>query len=108
MVTIEDQSVLSSGRERTRGPSIDATRPESGTQFGQSYFRDVDVPTALLQRAIASASTDKGVVAHAELLNYLRSQGDTFDNRARILIESTLVGRSRKNRRTPGHASSRL
>jgi hypothetical protein len=101
MVTVEDQSVLSGGPRRTRGisnppQSTDATRPENGAKSGQSYFRDVDVPTTLLQRAIASASAGKSVVEHIELMNYLRSQSDTFDNRARVLIESTLAGRLAK------------
>jgi hypothetical protein len=101
MVTVEDQSVLSVGPRRTRGisnpsQSADATRPENGTKSGHDYFRDVDIPTALLQRAITSASTGKSVVEHTELMNYLRSQSDTFDNRARILVESTLAGRLAK------------
>ncbi len=85
MVTIEDRSVLSVGARRTRGP-IASTGSESG-----SYFRDVDVPTGLLQRAIASASTNKAVVEHSDLMNYLRSQNDAFDNQVRILIDSTLA-----------------
>jgi hypothetical protein len=98
MVTIEDQSVLYSGARRTRGISntpqtADRAPPENGAKSGQNYFRDVDIPTALLGRAITSVSTGKGVVEHAELLHYLRSQGDVFDNRARILIESTLANR---------------
>jgi hypothetical protein len=98
MVTIEDPSVLSGGSRRTRGISVppqstDGTSPESGAKSGQSYFRDVDIPTALLQRAINSVSTGKGVVEHSELLNYLRSRSHTFDSQARILIESALAAR---------------
>jgi hypothetical protein len=66
----------------------------------QSAYSDVlvsaDVPTAFLQRAITSASTGKSAVEHTELVNYLRSQSYIFDNRARILIESTLAGRLAK------------
>jgi hypothetical protein len=98
MVTIEDQSVFPRGERRTRGlsnppQSVDPTRPESGTKSAHSYFRDVDIPTATLQRAIGSVSTGKMAVEHTELLNYLGSLGDAFDSGVRILIESTLVGR---------------
>jgi class 3 adenylate cyclase len=95
----EPGGICVSGRvqENAHAPqSTHATRPENGTRSGQSYFRDVDVPTALLQRAITSASTGKSAVEHTELVNYLRSQSDTFDHRARILIESTLAGRLAK------------
>jgi hypothetical protein len=51
----------------------------------------MEVPTALLERAIASASTGKTAVEHTGLLNYVRSQSDTFDSRVRILIDSTLA-----------------
>jgi len=100
MVTIDDRSVLSEGARRTRGipeqvtapvTPIDVTPPKSGAKPAESYFRDVDVPTALLQRAITSASTNKGDVEYSELMNYLRAQNDAFDNRARILIDSTLA-----------------
>jgi hypothetical protein len=50
----------------------------------------------LLQRAITSTSTGKSAVEHTELVNYLRSQSDTFDNRVCILIESTVAGRLAK------------
>jgi hypothetical protein len=107
LVTIEDQSVFPRGERRTRGlsnppQSVDGMRSESGTtasgysgiapQSSQTYFRDVDLPTALLQRAITAGTKDKRLLDHTELLSSLRSQGDTFDSRVRILIESTLVG----------------
>ena len=45
----------------------------------------------MVQRAITSASINKGVVEHSELMNYLRTQNDAFDNQARILIDSALA-----------------
>jgi hypothetical protein len=82
-VTIEDQNVLSVGTRQ-------ATGPERGAKPAESYFRDVDVPTVLLQRAITSAST-KGVVAYFELMDYLLAQSNKFDYRAHILIDSKLA-----------------
>jgi hypothetical protein len=88
MVTIEDRSVLSEGARRTRGPQ---TPTQSSENPVESRFHDVVVPTALLRRAITSASTDKAVIEHSELTKYLRAQNDAFNNRARILIDSALA-----------------
>ena len=90
MMNIEDRSVLSEGARRTRGPQA-PTPSHSSEKPSESRYRDVDVPTALLRRAITSASTNKGDVEHSELMNYLRAQNDEFDNQARILIDSALA-----------------
>jgi hypothetical protein len=82
-VTIEDQNVLSVGTRQ-------ATGPEHGAKPAESYFRDVDVPTVLLQRAITSAST-KEVAAYFDLMDYLLAQSNKFDYRAHILIDSKLA-----------------
>jgi hypothetical protein len=89
MINIEDRSVLSEGARRTRGPQAPST--SSSEKSSESHYRDVEVPTALLRRAITSASMNKGVIEHSELMNYLRARNDAFDNRARILIDSALA-----------------
>jgi hypothetical protein len=104
MVTIEDRSVLAEGVRRTRGPQRYLPSPpeafgigppgadtSSSEKLAEGRFRDIDIPTGLLQRAIASAGNNKGVVEHSELMNYLRAQNDTFDNQARILIDAALA-----------------
>jgi hypothetical protein len=45
----------------------------------------------LLRNAITSTSAHKGNVERSELMNYLRTQNDAFDNQARILIDSALA-----------------
>jgi hypothetical protein len=81
-VTIKDQSVLSVAGQ--------ATSRERGAKPAVSYFRDVDVPTVLLQRAITSTST-KGLVAYFDLMDYLLAHGNKFDYRAHILLDSKLT-----------------
>jgi hypothetical protein len=83
MVTLEDRSVLAEGVRRTRGPQ--ATTQES------VRYRDIDIPTDLLQRAISSASNNTGVVEHSELMNFLRAQDDAYSYEAHILIDSALA-----------------
>lgn len=82
MVTIDDRSALSEEARVTRGISANRT---------ESRFRDIDVPTTLLRRAVTSASANKGGVEYSELMSYLRAQNKAFDNRARILIDSALA-----------------
>ena len=91
MVTIEDRSVLSVGARRTRGPIAASSGPESGAKPAESYFRDIDIPTAMLRNAITRASAHKGDVGRPELMNYLRAQNDSFDNRAGIFVDSALA-----------------
>jgi hypothetical protein len=95
MVTIDDRSVLAEGVRQTRGPQPPRTSPSDKPTEGR--FRDIDIPTALLQRAIASASNNKGVVEHSELMNYLRAQDAVFNDQARILIDSALADSLSKN-----------
>jgi hypothetical protein len=72
-----------------------AVRPNSKAPSGEepvkSRFRDINIPTALLQRAITSASNNKGAAEHSELVNFLHAQNDTYNNQARILIDSALA-----------------
>jgi hypothetical protein len=107
MVTIEDRSVLAEKVTRTRGihPQFqkegEAERGRKTTPSGEeatkSRFRDIDVPTALLQRAITSASDNKGAAEYPELMNYLHAQGDAFKGQTRILIDSALADKLSKN-----------
>jgi hypothetical protein len=89
MVTIEDRSVLGEGVRRTRGPQV--PRTSSAEKSTQARFQDIDIPTALLQRAITSASNKKGTAEHSELMDFLRAQNDAYGNKARILIDSALA-----------------
>ena len=93
MVTIDDRSVLAEGARRTRGIQPQAPSPSTslGEKPAESRYRDIDIPTALLRNAITSASAHKGEVERSELMNYLRAQNDTFDNRAHILIHSAFA-----------------
>jgi hypothetical protein len=94
MVTIEDRSVLLEGSGyRTRGRKQQPITPyaSSGQQPTESYFRDMEVPTALLRRVISGASTNKGVLEYSELMSYLRAQDDSFGRDARIVIDSALA-----------------
>jgi hypothetical protein len=91
MVTIEDRSVLSEGARRTRGPQVPSPRTPSGKESVKSRFRDIDIPTALLQHAITSASNNNGAAEHSELMNFLRAQNDAYNNQALILIDSALA-----------------
>jgi len=92
MVTIEDRSVFAEGARRTRG--IQPQAPGPYTSLGkpaESRYRDIDIPTALLRKAITGVSAHKGDVEHTELMNYLHAQNGTLDNRAGILIDSALA-----------------
>ena len=91
MVTIEDRSVLAEGARRTRG--LQAPSPRASSDWGpaKGRFQDANIPTALLKRAIASASNNKGAVEHSELMNFLRAQNDAYNNQAHILIDSALA-----------------
>jgi hypothetical protein len=97
MVIIEDRSVLSDGGRRTRGPQAPSPRTPAGEESVKSRFRDIDIPTALLQHAITSASTNKGAVEHSELMNFLRAQNDAYNKQGRILIDSALADKLSKN-----------
>ena len=93
MATIEDRNVLfEEPKYRTRGRQQQAPAPSaSSTQEPtESRFRDVEVPTTLLRRAINGASTDKGELEYSELMSYLRTQNEAFDRQARIVIDSAL------------------
>jgi hypothetical protein len=100
MVTIEDRGVLLEGTARTRGsPQQAASRYTSlNDKPAEGRFRDIDIPTALLRRAITSATTNKGDAEYTELMNYLRAQNEAFDNRARILVDSALADSLLKNK----------
>jgi hypothetical protein len=99
MVTIEDRSALFEGPRRTRGNQ--QQDPSQYTSLNdkpaEGRFHDIDIPTALLRRAITSASTDKAGFEYSELMNYLRSRNEAFDNRARILVDSALADSLLKN-----------
>jgi hypothetical protein len=83
MVTLEDRSVLAEVVRRTRGSP-------SSEELVKSRFRDINIPTELLQRAITSASNNKGVVDNSELMNFLSSQNDAYNYEAHFLIDSAL------------------
>ena len=90
MVTIADRSVLSDEtaiRTRSRQPGITAAAP----------FSDIDVPIALLRRAIDSAATDKTSGAASELATYLNAVNDSLDIRTRILIDREFANNLSKN-----------
>jgi hypothetical protein len=91
MVTIQDRSVLAEGARRTRGMQPPSPQTSSGQESVKYRFRDINVPTVLLQRAITSASNNKGAAEHSELMNFLHAQNDTYNNQARILIDSALA-----------------
>jgi hypothetical protein len=63
----------------------------SGQEAIKSRFRDIDIPIALLQRAISSASNNKGAAEYPELINYLHAQSDAFNGEMRILIDTALA-----------------
>jgi hypothetical protein len=86
MVTLEDRSVLAAGARRTRGPQAPSLRTQESVKY-----RDIDIPTDLLQRAITSASNNKGGVEHSELMNFLRGPNDAYNYQVRILIDSALA-----------------
>jgi hypothetical protein len=93
MATIEDRSVLSGeGQYRTRGTHQGALAPDSSStqKPAEGHFRDIEVPTTLLRRAIQGASSDKGELEYSDLMSYLRTQTDSLDSRARIVIDSAL------------------
>jgi hypothetical protein len=96
MVIIEDRSALSEGpRYRTRGSQERTQAPStsSSEKTAEKRFSDVEVPTALLRHAISGASAGKQSVEHSELMKYLRAQNESFDSRARLLIDSVLADR---------------
>ena len=86
MVTLEDRSVLAEGVRRTRGPQTPSPRIQESVKY-----RDIDIPTDLLQRTITSASNNQGAVEHSELMNFLRAQNDAYSSEAHILIDSALA-----------------
>lgn len=94
MVTIEDRSVLSEGpRYRTRGgqPQFSSPGISLDARRAENRYRDLEVPTALLRRAIKNASTNQELAEHSELMAYLRVQNEALDRRAQILIDSALA-----------------
>jgi hypothetical protein len=91
MVTLEDRSVLAERVRRTRGPQEPSPRTSSGPGYVEDRFRDIDIPTNLLQRAIASASNNKEAVEHSELMNFLRAQNNAYNSHSRVLIDSALA-----------------
>src|SRR5262249_39240486 len=86
MVTIEDRSVLAEKVTRTRGihPQVQkegaTERGPSGQEAIKSRFRDIDIPIALLQRAITGASNNKGAAEYPELMNHLHAQSDALND----------------------------
>ena len=100
MVTINDRSALfAEPRYRTRGrrqqsPTADAPSTQAPTE---SHFLDLEVPTALLRRAINGVSLDKQSIEHSELITSLRAQNQSFDSEALILIDSALTGSISEN-----------
>jgi hypothetical protein len=104
MVTIEDRSVLAEKVTRgihlqvqNEGEAERKRKVPSGEEAIKRRFRDIDVPTALLQRAITSASDNKGAAEYPELMNYLHAQGDAFKGQTRILIDSALADKLSRN-----------
>jgi hypothetical protein len=93
MVTIEDRSVFAEGARRTRGIQPQAPGPYTSLadKPAESRYRDIDIPTVLLRKAITGVSAHKGDVERTELMNYLHGQNGAFDNRAGILIDSALA-----------------
>jgi len=91
MVTVEDRSVLAEGVRRTRGLQPPGPPTSSGRESVKHRFRDINVPTALLQRAIRSSANDEGAAEHPELMSFLHAQNDTYNDQARILIDSALA-----------------
>ena len=73
-----------------------AERGPSGEE-PKSRFRDIDIPIALLQRAITSASNNKGAAEYPELMNYLHAQSDAFNDQTRILIDAALAEKLSKD-----------
>jgi hypothetical protein len=78
----------------------------SAQESTESRFRDLEVPTALLRRAINGASTDKGELEYSELMSYLRAQGVSFDRRPRIVIDDALAGSVSEN--LPGRTTVQI
>lgn len=101
MVTLEDRSVLAEGLRRTRG-----LQPAEGPV--ESRFRDINIPTALLQRAITSASNKNRVAKDFELMNFLRAQNNTYNNLSYILIDSALADSLSKRLDQPGSTEVRI
>ena len=105
MVTIEDRSVLAEKvttvaftcRYQKKPKRNGRGRTPSGEEAIKSRFRDIDIPMTLLQRAITSASNNKGAAEYPELMNYLRAQSDAFNDQTRILIDSALADKLSKN-----------
>jgi hypothetical protein len=93
MVTIEDRSVLLEGSGyRTRGRQQQDLIPNApSTPKPENHFRDVEVPTVLLRRALNGASIDKQSSEHSELMTSLRAQNQSLDSQALILIDSLLA-----------------
>lgn len=84
MVTLEDRSILAEGTRRTRGLQPEVSSP-------RTHFLNIDIPTALLQRAISSASNDGGVDVHSEFMNFLQAHNVKYNNRAGIFIDYALA-----------------
>jgi hypothetical protein len=85
MVTLEDRSVLAEGVRPTRGPQAQSPRTQESVKY-----RDIDIPTDLLQRAITSASNNKKSIEQSELMNFLR-ENDAYNYDEHILIDSALA-----------------
>jgi hypothetical protein len=110
MVTIEDRSVLSEGARRTRGIQPQALSPQTSLSEkpAESRYRDIDIPTVLLRKAIANASNNKADVGRSDLIKYLRAQSDTFDPGARILIDTVLADQLARNPNESGSIQVRV
>lgn len=93
MVRVEDRSLLADRPRRTRGLQPPSPQTPSLQESVGGRFRDVKVPTVLLQRAITSASNNKGSAEYAELIDFLHAQNGAYNNDARILIDSALADR---------------
>jgi len=97
MVTIEDRSVLAEKVPRTRSirPQVqgeaEAAKNTTGEAATKRRLSTIDIPSDLLQRAITSASNNKGTAEYYELMNYLRAHSDALNGEPRILIDSALA-----------------
>jgi hypothetical protein len=90
MVSLDDGRL-----RRTRGSKQSATSPDasSGQIPPGIPAQDLEVPAALLRRAIDSVMTDKSETEYSELMGYLRAKDDRLDGRSVILIDIALADR---------------
>ncbi|WP_157158859.1 hypothetical protein [Bradyrhizobium genomosp. III] len=93
MVAYDDRSVLfQEPQYRTRGKREQPTSPgtSSTARPTAGIFRDVEVPTNLLRRAIQAATGEKSEVALSELMSHLRLPTGLSGKSIRIVIDTAL------------------